>query len=125
MIELDLSNLAKLDLVFAEAERAALAGFYPVVKKAAQNIKTNMAADASGHPRFSHLPASITYDIVPAGLRTLLVQVGPDKRKRQGPLGNIFYFGTAKTAPVGDLTGPLQREVPNLTAALMRLSRPL
>lgn len=121
MIEIDGSDLARLDVAFTQAERRAQAGVLPVVKKAAQNVKEGMAADAKGHPHFVSLPDSISYDIIPLGLRTVSARIGPDKRKRQGALGNIFYYGTATQPPVGDVTAALRRERPNLEAALAAL----
>jgi hypothetical protein len=39
-------------------------------------------------------PSSVTTDI-----RGLTAEVGPDKNKRQGALGNLLHFGTSKSGP--------------------------
>ena len=48
-----------------------------------------------GSGRLPAFPKSITADV-----RGLSAEIGPDKNLRQGALGNILYFGTAKTVPV-------------------------
>lgn len=122
MIEFDRSELERLVVQLSNASRTVEDGLLPIVKRAAHNVKTGMAADAQGHPRFRHLPAAMTYDILPVGLRTLAARIGPDKRRKQGALGNIFYFGTATTPPVEDITAALVRETPNVERELAQLA---
>jgi hypothetical protein len=88
-----------------------------VVEKGALNIKTDWRAAASGMQHLPQYPYSIGYDRVYApGL--VGAEIGPDKNKRQGPLGNIDEFGTSKQP--GHLRGAaaLAAEEPRFVSAL-------
>lgn len=122
MIRLDASEVSRLAASMTQASVTAQAGVYGVVKKGAQNVKTGMARDAADIGHAPHFPASITYDILPRGLRTIAADIGPDKGKRQGALGNILAFGTSKNAPVWNHAGALEREAPKVEAALVDLT---
>ncbi|MBX6360100.1 MAG: hypothetical protein IRZ03_08475 [Acidobacterium ailaaui] len=88
--------------------------FSKVIEKGALNIKNGMRQDASGHPTYRHFPLSITYDMT----GDYSAEIGPDKGRIQGALGNILYFGTSKNAPVLDINGPLHKEEPRLADAI-------
>ena len=121
MIEFDLSELQRLEVAFTKAGRRAEAGLLPVLTKAALNIKQGMAAQAEDHPHFVDLPDAVTYDIAPTGLRSVAARIGPDKRRRQGALGNVFWYGTATLPAQADIMAPLTAEVPNFQDALAAL----
>ena len=121
MIEFDASEVDRLALTIGKAEVKAAAGMFAVAKKAGQNVKDGMAADAEDIPHAPHFPRSITYDIYPGGLRTVVVKVGPDKDRRQGALGNILYFGTSKLPSVRDIGKALRDETPRVERALLDL----
>ena len=89
------------------------------VSRGALNIKDDMARDARSDGSYRHFHRSISYDLVRDGLEA---EIGPDKNRVQGPLGNILYFGTSKNAPVLNLGGPLYREAPRFEAALRRIA---
>lgn len=80
--------------------------FRKVVERGALNIKNGLRDDARGHPRYRHFPTSISYDMV----GELSAEIGPDKARVQGALGNILYFGTSKNGPQLNFEGPLHRE---------------
>ena len=85
-----------------------------LVERTAVAVRDDMRRKARGHKRFRSFPSSITHDV-----RGLRAEIGPDKNKRQGPLGNILYFGTAKTGPVLEHpSAALARAVSALEAAL-------
>lgn len=88
------------------------------VSRGALNIKNDLAQDARSDGSYRHFHRSISYDLVRDGLEA---EIGPDKTRVQGPLGNILYFGTSKNAPVLSLDGPLDREAPRFEAALRRI----
>lgn len=92
-----------------------------VLKKAAQNVKTEMQADASKSRHFKGMAGSITYDSYYLPGRARYV-VGPDKGRRGGSLGNIYYFGTSRGGGSGDIEKPLRSEEPRLTSALDALT---
>jgi hypothetical protein len=97
------SDLAKLrtDLTAAakitEAVRA-------VTVKAAVNVKKgwreNAAATAPVHAKA--YPYSITFDDPTVVSGTISVEIGPDKGKRQGALGNLLEYGSANNPPHND-----------------------
>jgi hypothetical protein len=121
VIEFDASDLNRLAVQIGKQEVRAAAGMYAVGKKAAQNVKDGMAADARGIKHAPAFPDSISYSVFPAGLRTIGFEIGPDKDRPQGALGNILYFGTSNNAPVRDIGKALREETPNTEKALQAL----
>lgn len=107
--------MSDLDRLAADLTKGALKttlAVAAVVKKGAQNVKTGMVADAQSSGSYKHFHRSIGYDVdVSAG--AIEAEIGPDKDKPQGALGNLLYFGSSKNAPVLDLEGPLRDEAAN------------
>lgn len=69
-----------------------------VVTKGSHNVMTTARNLA---PHGPHTPAyafSITYDVA-IELTAIEGEIGPDKDRPQGPLGNIFEFGTSEQPP--------------------------
>lgn len=92
-----------------------------VLKKGVQNIKTEMQADASASEHFKGMAGSITYESYYLPGRARYV-VGPDKSRRGGALGNIYYFGTSRGGGSGDIDKPLRSEEPRTMSALEALA---
>ncbi|AYR01514.1 hypothetical protein PP639_gp013 [Arthrobacter phage Seahorse] len=92
-----------------------------VLKKGAQNVKTEMVADASASEHFKGMAGSISYDSR-YSIGTPRYEVGPDKGRRGGALGNIAYFGTSRGGGTLDIEKPLRNEEPRLTSALEDLA---
>lgn len=92
-----------------------------VLKKGVNNIKTEMQADVSGSPHFKGMAGSISYEshYLPGRARWV---VGPDKSRRGGSLGNIYYFGTSRGGGTGDIEKPIRSEEPRTLAALAALT---
>ncbi|TDE02837.1 hypothetical protein [Jiangella asiatica] len=88
-----------------------------VVEKGALNTKNQMRDEASGHPTFPAFPNSITYDIE-YGVGKIEAEIGPDKDKTQGALGNLLYFGSSNNGPVLDVESGLRAEAPKFEKAL-------
>lgn len=92
-----------------------------VIKKGALNMKTEMIADVSGSPHFKGMAGSITFEH--ENTRGVLRRVvGPDKARRGGSLGNIYYFGTSRGGGKGDIEKPLNSEEPRTMSALEALA---
>ena len=106
MASVDTSELDALADDLAEIPEEKRPEFRKVVEKGALNIKNGLRADAAGHPTYRYFPTSISYDMT----GELEAEIGPDKARVQGALGNILYFGTSKNAPQLNLEGPLHRE---------------
>lgn len=92
-----------------------------VLKRGMQNIKTEMVADVSGSEHFKGMAGSITYE---SHYRPGVVRYvgGPDKGRRGGALGNIYYFGTSRGGGSGDIDKPLRSEEPRTMSQLERLA---
>ena len=92
-----------------------------VLKKGIQNMKTEMQGDASSSAHFKGVAGSISYDsfYLPGRVRYV---VGPDKSRRGGALGNIYYFGTSRGGGSGDIDKPLRSEEPRTMSALDALA---
>lgn len=88
-----------------------------IVEKAALNIKNELRADASASTHFKGMANSISYDRY-YKVGEVRYVVGPDKSRRGGALGNIFYFGTSRGGGSGDLDKPLRSEAPRFHKAL-------
>lgn len=91
-----------------------------VLKKGVDNMKREMQADASSSKHFKGMAGSITYEshYLPGRARWV---VGPDKSRRGGALGNIYYFGTSRGGGTGDIEKPLNTEEPKTLRALADL----
>src|SRR4051812_13870755 len=98
-LKFDTAEVEALANVLVEAADVAPVGARKVVAKGALNIKTDARRRVTGHPHAPAYPNSITYDshVTPTGG---WAEIGPDKDKRQGALGNILEFGTSKNAPI-------------------------
>ncbi|MEQ4566180.1 hypothetical protein [Paenarthrobacter sp. CAP02] len=92
-----------------------------VLKKGVQSIKTEMQADVSSSEHFKGMAGSISYEsrYLPGRPRYV---VGPDKGRRGGSLGNIYYFGTSRGGGSGDIDKPLRNEEPRTVSALEALA---
>lgn len=101
----------------AEAEMAA------IVARGALNVKnnwrSNAIATAGRHAR--RYPYSIGYDVtpIPGGAQA---EVGPDKGRIQGSLGNLLEYGSSKNAPHNDGGRALLAEAPRFEAQVLALT---
>jgi hypothetical protein len=97
----------------AEAEK--------VVAKGALNIKTG-AQRRIGRP--AHAPAygsSITYDMR-TGMSGPEAEIGPDKGRRQGALGNLLEYGSVNNAPIPHIRPSVDEELPKFEKAMSDLT---
>jgi hypothetical protein len=110
-LEVDIDGARKVadDLADVDAAR-----FRPVVAKGALNVKNALQREARSAGHYKHFHRSISYEL----LGDLEAEIGPDKDRVQGALGNILYFGTSKNAAVLDLDASLAREAPRFELAL-------
>lgn len=107
----------KLDRVVSEVPDEAA----KVVEKGALQIK-NAARRRIGRP--AHAPAysrSITYDMRRA-LRGPEAEIGPDKGKRQGALGNLLEYGSVNNAPIPHIAPSAEEELPKFERAMEDLA---
>jgi len=102
-INADTRQLQALANVFRRNGLRAQVQARAVVQRGALNVKNgwkvNATATAGRHARL--YPASISYDMLvhPTGAAA---EIGPDKGRPQGPLGNLLEFGSSKNPPHND-----------------------
>ena len=92
-----------------------------VVQVGSANIKRDWRASASGLAHAPAYPYSITYDTV-EGRDSVRGEIGPDKDKAQGSLGNLLEFGSVHNEPHNDGGNALLAEEPRFVAALEDLA---
>lgn len=95
--------------------RMAVAG-NALVTKGALNIKNDWRASASGLVHAPAYPYSITFDVLPTPT-AIAAEIGPDKAKRQGALGNLIEYGSVHNPPHLDGARALAAEEPRFYAA--------
>ena len=119
----DLRSLAH-DL--SEAPKRAQRDAVAVVEHAALNVKNGWKANAkrsSGHHARMY-PATISYELAlgPALLGVVEAEVGPDKNKPQGALGNLLEFGSVNNPPKNDGGRALRDEAPKFEVELAKVT---
>lgn len=103
-------------------------GFMPKVQRrvnrGAFNIKRDWKQRWEGHDHIPHLPNAISYDVTRRG-DFIGSEIGPDKEKRQGPLGNIIEFGSpdGRNAPIPGGVPALESEEPRFVESLANLGQ--
>jgi hypothetical protein len=123
-LRMDLSELVQLADDIAGAPQRIIAAVTPAVKRGAYNIKTDafwriqsMIAGGRGYAR--QYPYSISYDIYGAPSR-VVAEIGPDKDRAQGALGNLLEFGSSNNAPLPHLMPAADTEIPKTEVAISR-----
>lgn len=95
-----------------------------VVKRGAFNIKKGAAQRAPQGPHLPYYAKSITYDTGEEG-PLVWAEIGPDKRRRQGPLGNLLEYGSPTSPPHPHLGPAGDEEEPKFAAQLEKLAAKL
>lgn len=111
------ADLKALAAELDAAARIAPAETRKVVAKGALNIKKDWQDRWSGLKHAPALPSAITYDSheTPTGG---WAEIGPDKAKRQGALGNLIEYGSVKNPPRPGGAPALEAERPKFEKAL-------
>lgn len=105
----------ELDILSAQlGEVGANAGKYirSAVAYTAKNIDKDWETESKGMEHAPAFPYSITYDIATYsgfGVSVIQADIGPDKERNQGALGNLLEFGSVNNPPMGLGHGALQR----------------
>jgi hypothetical protein len=94
----------------------------PVVTKGAVNIKADARKRVSGLRHARRYPASITFDPVRTIASRAWTEIGPDKDRPQGALGNILEFGTINNPPHPHMEPAGRAEAPRFEKALEDLA---
>jgi hypothetical protein len=120
-IGFDGSDLSYIATSIDKASAVAAAETAKVVAKGALNIKTDAARRISGHPHFKRLPRAIDYDLHVTG-RGAIADVGVNKSKPQGKLGNIPEYGSRTLAPMPYMRPAADAEMPRFEKAMEDLA---
>lgn len=88
-----------------------------VVAKGALNIKRGARERVAGLKHAPAYPRSIGYNklTLPSGPAA---EIGPDKERTQGALGNILEYGTENNAPIPHMIPAAEDELPRFTRAM-------
>lgn len=108
---------ADLGIVAAEAIPASRA----VTQKGALNIKQGWQRRWSGLSHAPMLAAAVTYDTKMSGMGAM-AEIGPDKGRPQGALGNLLEFGSVNNGPIPGGAPSLDEEAPRFEKALSELA---
>lgn len=96
-----------------------------VVKRGAQNVKNvwkaNARESAGDHGRL--YPRSINYDDPEVIDGWITSEIGPDKNKPQGALGNLIEFGSVNNPPNNDGGRAMDVEEPGFLKAMDDVGR--
>ena len=111
----------ELELDFAKVTTGFAKKVEQATGRGAFNIKKDWKAAWSGHPHIPALPRAVTYDLTGKAAEAF-AEIGPDKDRPQGPLGNIIEFGDGDNAPIPGGAPALAAEEPRYVNALADLA---
>ncbi|MEV5138429.1 hypothetical protein AB0K71_05725 [Streptomyces syringium] len=119
----DVRELRQLAVALTRNMERAAPEMRGIVARGALNVKNdwraNAVATAGRHARA--YPYSVSYDILPIpGGAT--AEIGPDKGRKQGPLGNLLEYGTVNNPPHNDGGRALLAEEPRFAAQVALLT---
>jgi hypothetical protein len=120
-IDFESPDLRRLAHDLDEAARIAPVEARKVVAKGSHNIKTDAQRRVTGLAHAPAYPRSITYDTHPTPTGAW-GEIGPDKDKRQGALGNIIECGTVKNPPRPHMAPAGDAEEPRFVRAMQDLA---
>lgn len=114
----DFSQVAELAADLGRVSSRALPAVDKVVEAGAENIEKALEAQAAASTHFHGMSGSFSHDRM-YGLGSVGYEIGPDKARKGGALGNIFFFGGSPAGGgTGDLDAPLYAEEPRFVKAL-------
>jgi hypothetical protein len=116
-MDVQVTGLRELIVELAKAERAVPQQVREVVQKGALNIKRDWQQRWAGLSHAPSLAAAVSYDTRLAGAGAS-AEIGPDKGKAQGALGNLLEFGSVNNAPRPGGLPALQAEEPRFEKAM-------
>lgn len=120
-MRIDHSEVDKLTETLVHAADVAPAEARKVVAKGALNIKTDARRRISGLAHAPAYPSAITYETRATATRAS-AEIGPDKDRRQGALGNILEYGTVKNPPHPHMGPAADAERPRFEQAMQDLA---
>lgn len=122
----DVRELFQLAVAFERNIPEAETQMRAIVTRGALQVKNDWKANAivtsRRHARV--YPYSVSYDVkpIPGGAQA---EIGPDKDRTQGPLGNLLEYGSSKNPPHNDGGRALLAEAPRFAAQVVSLTQRL
>ena len=116
-ITFDTSEVRRLAAELGAIPAETMPQVRAVLQKGALNIKNDWRARWAGLSHAPGLPYAITYDTALTAT-SAKAEIGPDKGKRQGALGNLLEFGSINNAPHPGGGPALAAEAPKFEKAL-------
>jgi hypothetical protein len=104
----DVTDLVQL---LAKAPVVAVVEARAIVKRGANNIKTDAQRRVGKLKHAPAYPRAISYDTHESATKAW-AEVGPDKNKRQGALGNLLEFGSPTSPPHPHMAPAAEAELP-------------
>jgi hypothetical protein len=116
-VKFDATEVAALAEFLARAPGVAAAAVKPTVARGAYQIKTDAKSRVTGLRHLPAYPSSITYDMHTTE-SAVWAEIGPDKNRRQGALGNIVEYGSPTSAPRPHMAPAAEAELPKFAAVI-------
>ena len=117
---MDESDLGQLVHDLSAAGAPIVINAHSVVSRGALTITEDARSRVEGLRHAPFYPRAITYDVtIEPG--ALVAEIGPDKDRTQGALGNLLEYGSVKNDPIPHLGPALDAEVPQFTERLGEL----
>lgn len=108
----DNSDLSKLAVDLGAVPERSGRNLRKAVEVTARHVRDTARENAMGMAHAPAFPYSITYDVKGSGNNgagsQLEAEVGPDKDRPQGALGNLIEYGSINNGPLGIMHGALQ-----------------
>ncbi|MEV7827506.1 hypothetical protein [Microbacterium enclense] len=100
MADFDFSSLDKLAADLGTVSRDTQKNVRKAVEVTARKVKDSWRDKLKGSSTLPGLPSAVSYDVKSAS-GAVEAEVGFDKGRRQGALGNVSEFGTPSVGPRG------------------------
>jgi hypothetical protein len=115
----DLSGLDRLAADLNGAGNAVIPFAVKALAVTSMNVKKTWQGKVSGAPGMPGLAGAVSYDVKTVGA-SIEAEIGYDKNRYQGPLGNISEFGSPTLAPRGYGAAALQENADDFVHGLER-----
>lgn len=100
MADFDFSEIDKLAVDLGSVASQTQPNVHKAVEVTARKVKDAWRDRLKGSAHLRLLPHAVTYDITEPG-GAVEGEIGFDKGRKQGPLGNVSEFGTPTVGPRG------------------------